>query len=41
MLEKEKMLTRDDKERIESLEEKLQRFVEEGYVGVPRTRIKP
>ena len=41
MLEKEKMLTRDDKERIESLEEKLQKLVEGGYVGVPRTRIKP
>ncbi len=41
MLEKEKMLTRDDKERIESLEEKLQKLVEGSYVGVPRTRIKP
>ena len=41
MLEKEKMLTRDDRERIETLEEKLQKLVEGGYVGAPRTRVKP
>ena len=41
MLEKEKMLTGDDRERIEGLEEKLQRLVEGGYVGAPRTRTKP
>jgi len=41
MLEKEKILTQDDKERIESLEEKLRKLIEGDYVGVPRTRIKP
>jgi len=41
MLEKEKMLTKDDKERIESLEENLRKLVEGGHVGSPRTRIKP
>ena len=40
MLEKEKMLTKDDKERIENLEEKVRKLIEGGYVGTPRTRIK-
>jgi len=40
MLEKEKMLTKDDKERIESLEDKLRKLLEGGYVGSPRARIK-
>lgn len=29
-------IIKDDKERIENLEEKLQKLVEGGYVGVPR-----
>jgi len=41
LLEKERILTNDDRERIESLEEKLQKLIEGGYVGYPRTRIKP
>jgi hypothetical protein len=40
MLKKEKMLTTDDKEWIESLKEKFRKSVERGYVRVPRARIK-
>jgi len=41
LLEKERILTSDDRRRIESIEEKLQKLIEGGYVGSPRTRIKP
>jgi len=39
MLEKQNMLSEDDKKRIEDLEKKLQTLIEGGYVGVPRARI--
>ena len=38
ILEKEGMLTEEDRGRIKDLEEKLEILMKGGYVGVPRTR---
>lgn len=38
MLEKQAILTEEDKRRIEDLEKKLQTLIEGGYVGVPKAR---
>jgi len=39
MLEKQNMLSEDEKKRMEELEQKLQTLIEGGYVGTPRARI--
>lgn len=39
MLEKQNMLSEDEKKRMEDLEQKLQTLIEGGYVGIPRARI--
>mgnify|MGYP006269730255 CR=1 FL=1 len=39
MLEKQGMLTDDDKKRLDDLEQKLRTLIEGGYVGTPKTRI--
>ena len=38
ILEKEGMLTEEERRRIKDLEEKLETLIKGGYVGVPRTR---
>jgi len=39
MLEKQGMLTDDDRKRLDDLEQKLRTLIEGGYVGTPRARI--
>ena len=38
ILEKEGMLSEEERGRIKDLEEKLETLIKGGYVGVPRTR---
>jgi len=38
ILEKEGMLSEEERGRIEDLEKKLETLVKGGYVGVPKTR---
>jgi hypothetical protein len=38
ILEKEGMLSEEDRGRIKDLEEKFETLIKGGYVGVPRTR---
>ena len=39
ILEKEGMLSEEEKSRIKDLEEKLETLIKGGYVGVPKTRV--
>jgi len=39
MLEKQNMLSEDEKKRMEDLEQKLQTLIKGGYVGTPRARM--
>lgn len=38
LLEKERMLSEEDRERVQNIEEKLERLIQGGHVGTPRRK---